>query len=66
MYSRPWSGNQNERDHLEDLRTNVRIILKWILTDYEESASSAFTRTRVKKKCVCCDYGNENSSFIKV
>jgi hypothetical protein len=49
MYSRPWSGNQNERDYLEDLRTNVRIILKWILTDYVESASSAFKRTRVKK-----------------
>jgi hypothetical protein len=49
MYIRPWSGNKNERDHFEHLRTNGRIILKWILTDYVESASSAFTRMRTKK-----------------
>jgi hypothetical protein len=64
MYIRRWSGNQNERDHLEGLRANGRIILKWILTHYVESATWTFTSVRIKNRTVCCDYGNKNSSSI--
>jgi threonine synthase len=52
MYIRLWSGNQNERDQLKDLGANGRIILKWILTDYVDSACSAFTRMKKKKPSV--------------
>jgi len=59
-----WSGNQNKRDHLKQLGANGRIILKWTLTDYVESACSAFTRLRIKI-AICCDYSNENSGSIE-
>jgi hypothetical protein len=31
MYTIIWVGNLKVRDHLEDLRVDGRIILKWIL-----------------------------------
>ena len=35
MHIRFWSGKLKERDHLEDLEVNERIILKWILKNWD-------------------------------
>jgi hypothetical protein len=42
MYTGFWWGNFHERDHLEDLGINGRIILKWILNETGVMALAAF------------------------
>jgi hypothetical protein len=34
-YRRFWWGNLRERDHLEDAGADVRIILRWIFTQWD-------------------------------
>ena len=38
MHTGFWWGNQTERDHLEDLGIDGKIILKWILKKWDVGA----------------------------
>jgi len=38
-----WYGNPRERDHLEDVGVDGRIILRWILRNYKDCVDSPRT-----------------------
>jgi hypothetical protein len=38
MYTGVWCGNLRERDHLEDLGVEGRIILRWIFRKWDVGA----------------------------
>ena len=42
-----WWGNLRERDHLEDVVLDARIILKWILNKYDRIAWNGFIWLRI-------------------
>jgi hypothetical protein len=47
--------NLKDREHLQDLSTDGRIILKWILKKWDESVFRIGTNHRL------CEHGNEPS-----
>jgi hypothetical protein len=56
--------NMSERNHLEDLGVDGRVILKWVL----KKQGGAWTRliwVRIGQVMGCCKCGNEPSSSIK-
>jgi hypothetical protein len=44
---RVWWGNIRERDHLEDLRVDGRLILKWIFKKWDGEARTGFMWLRI-------------------
>jgi len=42
MHTDFWLGNLKERDHLEHLSIDGRIILKWILKKYDVSIQTGY------------------------
>jgi hypothetical protein len=41
-------GNVRERDHLEDLGVDGRIILKWVLKEWDGEAWTGMIRLRIR------------------
>ena len=65
MYTEFWWGSLRERDHLEDLGVDGRIILRWIFRKWDVgvwTGSSYFTIGTVVGTCEC---GNEPLGSIK-
>jgi hypothetical protein len=60
-----WWADLRERDHLEDLRHNGRIILKWILKMWVGKAWSELLWLRIGQMAGACECGNELSGSIK-
>jgi hypothetical protein len=58
-----WWRNVQERDNLQVLGVNGRIMLKLILHNYDGSALTVLTWLRVGTDC--CEDGNEPSGSIK-
>jgi hypothetical protein len=48
-------GKKKERDHLEDLGLDRRIILKWILKKYDGGRDWI----KLAQVASCCEHGNE-------
>ena len=63
MQTEVWWCNVQERDHMQFLGVNGRIILKLILQKYDGSALTALMCLRVGTGC--CGDGNEPSGSIK-
>jgi len=59
------SGNLRERDYLEDLSINGRIIIKWIFKKWEWEKLSELTWLRIGQVTVSCECGNKSSGTIK-
>jgi hypothetical protein len=47
MHTLFWQGNLTERDHLEDLGADERIILKWVLKILGGRACTGFIWLRI-------------------
>jgi hypothetical protein len=43
-----WSGDLNERDHLDDLDVEGRMMLKWILRKWDEEAWTRLLWIRIR------------------
>lgn len=56
--------NLRERDHLEDLGVDVRIILKWILWTWD-SGMDWVDLTQERQMAGACESGNETSCSIQ-
>jgi hypothetical protein len=59
-------GKSNGKNHLGDLNTDGRIILKWILKEYRLRAWIGFIRLRVGQVSGSCEHGNEPSGSVRI
>jgi hypothetical protein len=53
-----WWGNLRERDHLEDLGIDEKIILKWILKTRLGGRGLGQSNLRQGQVADCCEHGN--------
>ena len=51
MHTDFWLGNLKERDHLENLGTDGRIILKWILKKYDGRTQTGYVWHGTETSC---------------
>jgi hypothetical protein len=58
-------GSMKERDHLEDVGVDWRIILKSLLKEYDEGQELDLSDSGQKEVPDSCDNGNEISGYIK-
>jgi hypothetical protein len=58
------SGNMNQRQNLEDLDTDRRIILKCKLQKYDVRVKTALIWLRIRRSGRCCEHSNKTSSTI--
>ena len=49
MYTGFWWGNLSEREHLEDLGVDGRIILRWIFSKWEGVVGTGWSWLRIGK-----------------
>ena len=59
------TNHKREKDSLEDLVTDGKIILKWILNIRDMNTWSGLMWLRIEKYGGCCEHGNEHSGFVK-
>ena len=60
-----WLGNVKERDHLEYLGIDGKIILKCMLQNQDKTTCSGLFWIRILQLSTCCAHGNELSVSIK-
>jgi len=65
VYTGFWWGNPRERDHLEDLCVDGRIILRWILRKYDVEAWIGLIWLRIGQVVCTCKCSNEPSGSTK-
>ena len=65
MYTGFWWGNLRERDHLEDLGVDGRIILRWIFRKWEGVVGTGWSWLRIGTGDGHFECGNEHSGSIK-
>jgi hypothetical protein len=58
-------GNLRERDHLEDLVVNGRIILKWIFKKWDVVTRTGLIWLGIEQLVGVCECGNEPSGSTK-
>jgi hypothetical protein len=61
-------GNVKESNHLENMGTDERKLVKWILKKYKGRACSGFIWLRTGTGGVgrgCCEHGSKQSGSIK-
>ena len=63
--TRFWWGNLRERDHWGDQDVDGRIILRWILRQWEGVAGTGWSWLRIGTGGGRFEYGNELSGSIK-
>jgi len=59
-----WLGNLRERDHLEDLGIDGRIIILWIFRKWDVRAWPGSIWVRIRAGGSICECGNEPSYSI--
>jgi hypothetical protein len=64
-YTGFWWGNLRERDHLEDLGVDERIILRCIVRKWDVSAWMGLIWFRIGTDGGLCECGNEDLGSIK-
>jgi hypothetical protein len=59
-------GNLRERDYLEDLSIDGKIMLEWIFKKWNWEKWCEFTWLRIGQLTVSCECGNKSSGTIKL
>jgi hypothetical protein len=58
-------GGGGDRDHLDDLGVDGRVILKWIFKRWDAEAWAGFARLRKETVVGACECGKEPMGSIK-
>jgi len=65
VQSELWWGDLMERDHLEDLGTDGRVLLKWIVQKWNEEAWTGLIWRKTRTGGGLCECGDGPSASIK-